>query len=428
MVGTMVRVPVSEAPTIMPNARPSPRSAPRSLVGPVLAVLLVATVSACEGGPGAAGPVSLPDADGLAHDASAADLALDGLPEDTLAIEDLGTDPDLTHGDGSPEDAVTADAGPEDVGLPLPSLQRYYALEARESSCRTSFDPSWPCSTWWSSGDELMIAAGGFAWLGARSADRLTLEERGFPAGVVTDCAADGVTGAAGETVRFTCLQNGAACTLAFAPETACEPIPIEILVDPAVDLAQIAGISKYNSCAGHGYGCPLREDCFSSLKTYLVPQPAHAGTDDAIPLYAPCDGAVARIFSETNLLPCYEDLPQGEQLHVVCDAAPELVVKLFHTRPDPELIVGAAIDAGSPLGFADVRECPPHATSFDLTVERFGDAYFVFDYMSDEVVEAWQDWGLAEPWEDAIMTDETRGDCESGAVPPSHWFFPDDA
>ena len=339
---------------------------------PYVAFGLLWLAAACESEPGAAEPSASPDGAAIPSDA-AVDAGPSLLDLAAPAHDAIGGDADVApvHPDVPFEDAA---AGvPPDISPPppvYPALTRHYVVDEAASTCVTDLPWLGPCTTWWTSGPDWMIVAGETAWLGGRAEDGLTLEPRDMPGQSLSDCVSGALEGTGDEPITFACVQRDATCALVFAPAPGCATEPFPLVTDPIVDFQHIEGIGRYNSCAGHGYGCPLREACFSALKLFFLPSAQAAGTDDTIALYAPCDGTVELRFPESNTLPCRDDLPQGEQLHIVCDADRDWLVRLFHVSALPELEEGRPLVAGEPLGFANVRDCPPVGTSFDLSAE----------------------------------------------------------
>lgn len=188
---------------------------------------------------------------------------------------------------------------------------------------------------------------------------------------------------------------------------SACGDVPqIEAhMVDPSYVLK----VSKFRSCCGHTYGSePDR-----SMKHYLSSRPDMLARNDYAGIYAPFDGFVVIIEPENNLMPCYGNVPQGEQVRFASKKNPNHMVRLFHTNPQVGL--GFA-KKGTLLAYADLRSCDENdpskpgtrASTFDISYEGInGSTVSIFDHMSPSVLAQWGEVGITP--ENIKISKETR-------------------
>jgi hypothetical protein len=119
--------------------------------------------------------------------------------------------------------------------------------------------------------------------------------------------------------------------------------IPKFVRVD-YLDLSRIQQISKFRSAAGHDYSDDF-ESC-RSMKHYYWPlggDPGQMHTPSwaTIPLYAPVDGTISRIFQEWA----------GTQIQIQSSEFPAFFFSLFHVAEANPVAVGDTVAAGQLLG-----------------------------------------------------------------------------
>ncbi|MDF1562163.1 MAG: hypothetical protein P1V51_03920 [Deltaproteobacteria bacterium] len=186
---------------------------------------------------------------------------------------------------------------------------------------------------------------------------------------------------------------------LAAGGLAACKPPAPDLLVQPFVDVGQIARISRYRSCCGHDYSGHGEKN--RSMKHYFHPVDAVGLSDDLLPITAPFAGKVYRISESSRELPCFGDR-HGVNLYLRSEAQATFYLKFFHVNAAVE--EGTRVEAGERIAWADTRECDPgdpsriadHPTSFDLALERTDTPHPVFTSMSDAAFEPWIAAGLS--------------------------------
>jgi Repeat of unknown function (DUF5648) len=130
------------------------------------------------------------------------------------------------------------------------------------------------------------------------------------------------------------------------------------------VALPDLVELSKFRSSVGHAYSDEY-EAPDRSMKHYLVPPPSYRdGNATSLRVYAPVTGRVVTVRQEESQLP--DGSFQGFQIHIVPDGYPAFEVRPFHVNPAPDVVVGAHVEGGQPLGYADMRG----AQNTDMAVE----------------------------------------------------------
>lgn len=130
-------------------------------------------------------------------------------------------------------------------------------------------------------------------------------------------------------------------------------PLPHFITHD-FVDPSYLVAISKYRSNAGHSFSDNY-EGVDRSLKNYFEPRSAYRGTRQSLPVFAPAAGTLASVTPESQVLGNGEH--RGNQLSLTPDGFPAFEIRLFHVNLAAGLHAGSHVNAGDPLGYADLRE-----------------------------------------------------------------------
>lgn len=130
-------------------------------------------------------------------------------------------------------------------------------------------------------------------------------------------------------------------------------PLPHFITHD-FIDPSYLVAISKYRSNAGHSFSDNY-EAADRSLKNYFEPRTAYRGTRQALPVFAPATGTLASVTPESQVLGNGEH--RGNQLSLTPDGFAAFEIRLFHVNLAAGLHAGSHVNAGDPLGYADLRE-----------------------------------------------------------------------
>lgn len=138
-------------------------------------------------------------------------------------------------------------------------------------------------------------------------------------------------------------------------------PLP-QFITHDYVDPANIAAIAKYRSGVGHPFSDNY-EFNDRSLKYYFEPLKKYLNTQQSLPLFAPATGTIAAVVPEEQVL-SNGDI-RGNQVTINPDGFPAFEIRLFHVNLAAGLGAGAHVNAGDPIGYADIRE----SVDFDMAV-----------------------------------------------------------
>jgi alpha-tubulin suppressor-like RCC1 family protein len=168
------------------------------------------------------------------------------------------------------------------------------------------------------------------------------------------------------------------------------------VLTDNVVDPKALVALTKFRSCCGHSFSGWGESD--RSMKHYLVPATSLMGTNDRLPVYAPCDGELVSIREEQAYASCSSTEVRGYNVRFVCRARPDVSVRIFHVNPTRG---AGAVRSGERVGYADLRGCAPNPgdlpyADFDVAVEKLGAFYSYIEWLDDGAFAAWADRGLA--------------------------------
>lgn len=168
---------------------------------------------------------------------------------------------------------------------------------------------------------------------------------------------------------QWGCLATGLAATgvspcraIDFTqPWNPSAPLP-QFITHDYVDPAAIAAIAKYRSGVGHPFSDNYEAND-RSLKYYFEPLKKYLNTELTLPLFAPATGTIASVAPEEQVL-SNGDI-RGSQVTIDPDGYPAFEIRLFHVDLAAGLGSGAHVNAGDPIGYADIRE----SVDFDLAV-----------------------------------------------------------
>ncbi len=161
------------------------------------------------------------------------------------------------------------------------------------------------------------------------------------------------------------------------------------------VDPSSLAALTKFRSCCGHSFAVG---ESNQTMKHYLVPEPSFMGSNDTLPVHAPCDGEIVSIAPEQVRLECLGDIVRGSQVRFVCRARPDVSIRVFHVNPTRG---PGSIDSGEMVGYADLRACvsypcQPLYADLDVSIEKLGAMYSYIEWLDDGAFEPWATRGLA--------------------------------
>ena len=179
------------------------------------------------------------------------------------------------------------------------------------------------------------------------------------------------------------------------------------------LDLSQIAGFSKYRSCAGHDFRNPVvatdkKEETPRSMKHYMMVRDGLRGRNGVVKALAPFDGKISEIDIDMGG-------PQDRQIWLTPDSInPEQWHFIFfHIDMDDGLREGSAVKAGQLIGTANLMRGPDMATgNFDIAVKltrpmRVPAVDAPFAHMSQNVLDEYEKYGISET--DTIILKEKR-------------------
>jgi hypothetical protein len=180
-------------------------------------------------------------------------------------------------------------------------------------------------------------------------------------------------------------------------------PLP-QFITHFVIDPKFIVAISKYRSNAGHPYSDQY-EMYDRSMKNYYQPLPQYLfgqNGQNTLPEYAPANGTISALTADG---PLSTGEPRGNQVSIVPDGYPAFTITLFHCDSLAKIQVGAHVNAGDLVGYADMRE----AINVDFAVSANWNLTPVFVspgvYPSPGQVLSPPGWRLLSPFD--VMTDD---------------------
>ncbi len=199
------------------------------------------------------------------------------------------------------------------------------------------------------------------------------------------------------------------------------------------LDLSQIAGFSKYRSCAGHDYRNPVastgvKESSPRSMKHYVMVRDDLRGENGVVKALAPFDGKISVIDDDGGGIGDQQiwltpDSISPRQWHFV----------FFHIDLADGLKKGSKVVVGQAIGTANLSRGPDSATgNFDIAVKytrpfRVPALDAPFAHMAQNVLAEYAKYGLTE--KDLAISEAERDAKPCPIVPGGEGpdvYFPD--
>ena len=204
----------------------------------------------------------------------------------------------------------------------------------------------------------------------------------------------------------------GVIAVKSFSP-LAPEMLGRRFITSNPLDISQIAGFSKYRSCAGHDFRNPAaatgkKESAPRSMKHYVKVRQDLRGKNGVVKALAPFDGKISEIDidmggPEDQQVWLTPDSINPEQWHFV----------FFHIDLDDGLKEGSVVKAGQLIGAANLARGPEGATdNFDIAVKitrpmRTPAVDAPFAHMSRSVLDEYAKYGITES--NTIISEKER-------------------
>src|SRR3989344_4201393 len=198
-----------------------------------------------------------------------------------------------------------------------------------------------------------------------------------------------------------------------FSSPLSPEKLNRRFITSNPLDLSQIAGFSKYRSCAGHDFRNPTaatgkKEDTPRSMKHYVKVRGDLRGKNGVVKALAPFDGKISKVDDDMGgtddrqiwLTP---DSISPVQWHFI----------FFHIDLENSLKKGSSVKAGQIIGTANLARGPDGATdNFDIAVKitrpmRTPAVNAPFAHMTQDVLGEYAKYGIAE--NDLLVSKEKR-------------------
>ena len=163
------------------------------------------------------------------------------------------------------------------------------------------------------------------------------------------------------------------------------------------VDPETVNAVSKFNSCAGHGFP---ETDSPNSAKNYFWPNSTNFSTNGQLREYAACSGIINQNSDDTAA----NEQDRGQTFHLSCDGS-STALRYFHLSLATGLF-GQHVNAADFLGFASMVGTgqSPSATwqnssNFDIAVVEGNDNNTTdyFAKLSPSAFAAWAPRGLTD-------------------------------
>jgi len=173
--------------------------------------------------------------------------------------------------------------------------------------------------------------------------------------------------------------SNGAASNFQALGNCITDTGTTAIITSSPFNPADIASITKFRSCAGHDFaegsadGQVLSNDPqyekFSSMKHYIVPLKQNAG--DTTDVFAPFDGVVTRIASESGAQSNGKTYANpGSQIDIVPYSNPSITFTFMHVY-GTTLKPGDSVTSGQKLAHHEIQAVNAGHSSFDIAMSK---------------------------------------------------------
>ena len=217
-----------------------------------------------------------------------------------------------------------------------------------------------------------------------------------------------------------------------FSSPLSPEKLNRRFITSNPLDLSQIAGFSKYRSCAGHDFRNPTaatgqKEDTPRSMKHYVKVRDDLRGKNGVVKALAPFDGKISTIDD-------YLGGPEDRQVWLTPDSISPVQWHFifFHIDLENSLKKGSSVKAGQIIGTANLARGPDGATdNFDIAVKitrpmRTPAVNAPFAHMTQDVLGEYAKYGIAE--NDLLVSKEKRDATPCPTVKWGDWpdaYFP---
>ena len=209
-------------------------------------------------------------------------------------------------------------------------------------------------------------------------------------------------------------IVGGAAAAMAkFASPPTSEELSRRFITSNPLDLSQIAGFSKYRSCAGHDFRAPAAatgkmESSPRSMKHYMKARSDLSGKNAVVKALAPFDGKIYGIYDDFGG-------PGDQQVWLTPDSISprQWQFIFFHIDLEDSLKEGSAVKAGQLIGTANLNRGPDNATdNFDIAVKftrplRRPAIDAPFNHATQSVLDEYKRYGVSA--NDLIISEEER-------------------
>ena len=198
-----------------------------------------------------------------------------------------------------------------------------------------------------------------------------------------------------------------------FSSPLSPEKLNRRFITSNPLDLSQIAGFSKYRSCAGHDFRNPTaaaskKEDTPRSMKHYVKVRGNLRGKNGVVKALAPFDGKISEIDDDMGG-------PDDRQIWLTPDSISPVQWHFifFHIDLDDSLKKGSSVKAGQIIGAANLARGPDGATdNFDIAVKitrpmRTPAVDAPFAHMTQDVLDEYAKYGITES--DVLISKEKR-------------------
>ena len=185
------------------------------------------------------------------------------------------------------------------------------------------------------------------------------------------------------------------------AQEPAWPSTTAKYITDVPLDLTQIKSISRYRSCSGHdfsGYSFEKTLETDRSMKHYIFPAEAYQGTLDKVKMFAPFNGTVSAITSESDEIGKPGKRPStGNAITFSTTTDKNVGFQFAHIYFVKDFKISDEVKAGDLIGYAALGD---KGNDFDIVLSGtkqttqpiFGS---LFDHMSAKVLAEFAMYGV---------------------------------